>query len=49
MLLYSTFSKTSMKHKDFADFADAFMNIWLSDKARDLDFSRALRGLDNQS
>ncbi|MDC3314212.1 chalcone isomerase family protein [Alphaproteobacteria bacterium] len=32
-----------------ADFADAFMNIWLSDKAKDLDFSRALRGLDDQS
>lgn len=32
-----------------ADFADAFMNIWLSDKARDLDFSRTLRGLDNRS
>ena len=30
-----------------ADFADAFMNIWLSDKAKDLDFSRALRGLDD--
>ena len=32
-----------------ADFADAFMNIWLSDKAKDLDFSLALRGLDDQS
>ena len=32
-----------------ADFADAFMNIWLSDKALDLDFSRTLRGLDNRS
>jgi hypothetical protein len=25
------------------------MNIWLSDKAKDLDFSLALRGLDDQS
>ncbi|MBT6123319.1 MAG: hypothetical protein HOH48_08140 [Candidatus Puniceispirillum sp.] len=32
-----------------ADFADAFLNIWLSDKASDLDFSRTLRGLDDQS
>ena len=32
-----------------ANFADAFMNIWLSDNARDPDFSRVLRGLDNQS
>ena len=31
------------------DFADAFMNIWLSDSARNLDFSRTLRGLDGQS
>ena len=32
-----------------ADFADAFMNIWLSDSARDPNFSRVLRGLDGQS
>ena len=31
------------------DFADAFMNIWLSDSARNLNFSRTLRGLDGQS
>ncbi|MDB2391207.1 chalcone isomerase family protein [Alphaproteobacteria bacterium] len=32
-----------------ADFADAFLNIWLSDSASDPDFSRTLRGLDTQS